>query len=225
MPKDKKPPLQTRKRKRPIGFTSGEISASFYVVGFLIGIIGVWRINDMRTDFAQYQQYLPLANALSFVMFMVIVAFVFMMASMLWTNLIVGKYNLWPLSDKVKGDFTTELSVGANNRVEVILSPVGPVGITMGYKDGNKIDHIDFGDSNLIWPNGNKVLISPDLFSRNLNIDNAIGWTLMKQHFGMVGFDLYNHALKNNEVLVNVDLEDPNKLMGSEKKVVEAGKA
>ena len=184
--------------KRAISFSNSEIAISFWIVGFICTMVAmklIWNLFVVA----------PLGEFI-LIMFLLIISAVFYFMGASWLAFIISKYNYNLLIDKITNpDYTGWIRFTRNKNIRFNIVKKGPLGQIKGMANGVKADIINRGDYTLTLPNGNRVLLKHDLLNNNINLNDNLGWKLIKKHFGMVGFKAWEKCLSDGKTLFKID--------------------
>lgn len=187
--------------KRAYNFTNSEISSVMYGIGILIIIVGLFQLYNLFTQ-AIIANNLGLANSFMFIIVLVLIGCFFSFISMAIPNYMISKYNLNIFIDKISNpDYKGWLRFTRNHKFLPRTVNTGPLGQTKGMANGKKADVIDSGKYTVTLENGNQCIIVTDFLSNNIDMDNVIAWNLIKKHFGVVGFNAYELAYKDEKLI------------------------
>jgi len=189
--------------KRAYNITNGEVSVVFWGIQLIITIFVIISLIGMMR---QVTGNPGLVTAFLFFIVLLCVALFFSFISMALPNYLISKYNLNIFVDKITNpDFIGWLRITRNKGFRSYTVPRGALGQTKGMANGHKADVIDDGQYTVTLPNGNQAIIVCDFLSNNINLENVRGWQLIKKHFGMVGFNVWDRAVETDNLLIGVD--------------------
>lgn len=176
-----------RKRNigRPFSVTTQEMSVTIWVVGFVLFFITI--IND---------PYFPMTYTVLF-----IISSFFTAAAMGLPNFMITKYSLNMFIDRMTNpNYENWLRLTKNRRLFPKIVQTGPLGQSKGLVSGYNADIINKGNYTVTLQNGNSLIISPDVMSNNADLDEEIGWKIVKHKHGFLGFDAYRKAIRENRI-------------------------
>jgi len=174
-----------KKLGRPFSVTTQEMSAAIWVTGFVIFFITI--IND---------PYFPVMYTLLF-----LICSFFMACSMVVPNYAITKYNLNMLIDRMTNpNYENWIRVTKNKKLFLRIVETGPLGQSKGVVSGYNADIINKGNYTVTFQNGNHAIIAPDVMSTNADLEEEIGWKLVKKKHGFIGFDAYRKAIRENMI-------------------------
>jgi hypothetical protein len=177
-----------RKKKnlgRPYTITTQELSAGTWIIGFVIFFIIA--IND---------PYFPLLYLIMYIISSIITAVAWVVPC--WG---ITKYDLnFEIDRMTNPNYQCVVRITKNKRLFRRLQETGPLGQTKGMIAGYNSDTINTGGYTMTLPNGNHVILSPDIMSTNANLEEEIGWKLVKRKYGFWGFNAYRKAIVENQI-------------------------
>lgn len=194
-------------KKRAITITTPEISTLFFAIGFLLMIFMVRNILNMHS-YAMTSGQLNLASSLLTQVMIVFIMFFFFIIAVGFPVYQIVKNNLFVITDRITNpDWMGWFGFNRNKRWYPQLVNIGSLGKTMGLMNGEKADVINFGDYTVTLPNGNQVLVVNDMLSTNINLDIALGWNLIRKHYGVVGYQAYEMAAQQGKLMFDISDE------------------
>lgn len=203
--------------KRAFNITTSETSACMWGIGLIFTIIALIFIIQIRGDLAPL--YPGIATYLVFSVIMIIIGIILSFISMFMPNYQISKNNLNIFIDRITNpDFTGWLRVTRNNRIRIHVVKNGPLGQTKGLADGVKADIFNDGKSTLTTTNGNQMILVSDFLSTNIDLKNAIGWRLINKHYGLIGYDAWEKAADDEELIFKIEGEGNDEKEGRGKK-------
>ena len=177
---------------RAIGITNQEISMSFFLIGLICSLISLKFIIDIYTQ-------APLTEFV-LIIFLNVIGLMFFFMSPAWLAYLISKYNLNLFIDRISNpDYIGWLRFTKSKSFRPHIVKKGPLGQTKGMANGVKADAINRGDYTVTLANGNQAIIKSDLLPKNLNLDQCVGWQLVKQHYGLIGFRAWEQAVAHNK--------------------------
>lgn len=183
---------------RAIGVTNSEISTSFWLIGlitFLVSFVVIWDIWKQA----------PLVEFI-IVMFLLIISFVFFTMAWFWMNYVVSKLNLNLLIDRITNpNYIGWIRFTRSKGLRFHIVKKGPLGQTKGIANETKADVINTGDYTVTLQNGNQAIIKSDLLATNINLDQCIGWQLIKKHFGVLGYKAWEKCKDDEQTLFKIE--------------------
>ena len=185
---------------RAISITNSEISMVFWMISLIMNIITIKLILDLYlqvplTQFTIILFILPMGLIMSFI-------------SMALPNYLVTKHRLNIFIDKITNpDFMGWLRVTASKKLSPQIVKVGSMGVLKGIGAGEKNDIINKGDYTLTLTNGNQVVVKLDMLNTNANLEKCAGWQIYQKHHGFIGFDAWEEAASEGEILFKKDLK------------------
>jgi len=195
---------------RAITMTNSEVSGTFWLIGFILFFIVFVIVWDMWTQ--------VLIMELMLVIFLLAVALIFFTIAWVWMNYLISKYDLNLLVDRITNpDYIGWIRFTRSKGLRFPIVKQGPLGQTKGMAYGAKADVINDGDYTVTLQNGNKAIIKSDLLSTNINLDEAIGWQLIKKHFGCFGFKAWEKCVDDKQTLFKIEEETDGKKVRSGK--------
>lgn len=196
--------------KRAYNITNSEISAIFWGIKLVLIIFVILNLMNMM---AQVQIGNPgLAMTFMFLISIICIAEFFGFISMALPNYMISKYNLNIWVDKLTSpDHIGWFRATRNKNLRNYTVPTGALGQTKGMANGQKADVINDGKYTMTLPNGNRVILTNDFLSSNANLDNVTGWQLIKRHYGLVGFEIWDKAVETKNLLIDVGDNDDEK--------------
>lgn len=93
-----------------------------------------------------------------------------------------------------------------NKKLFLKIVECGPLGQSKGLVSGYNADIINKGDYTVTLQNGNHAILAPDVMSTNANLEEDLGWKLVKRKHGVFGFNAYRKAIKEDQI-ENLDEE------------------
>jgi len=186
---------------RAYNVTTSEISALFFGIGI---ILSFFVIKDLFGMFAQVQVGNPgLAMQFIFLISLIGISIFFNLISMGLPNHVISKYNLTILIDKITNpDYMGWARVTRNKRLTFQTVKCAPLGQTKGMAYDMKADVINDGTYTITTPCGNPMIVVSDLLSTNINLENAVGWNLIKKHYGVFGYNAWEKCAEDRETLL-----------------------
>jgi len=186
-------------KKRAITMTNSEISAIIWVISLVFGVVALFVIFSMVKPVLNnpgvYGTFMLIST-------MVVMSLIFGFSSMALPNYMISKHNLNLFIDRISNpDYIGWIRFTRNKKVSFQIVKTGPLGQTKGMASGLKADVINNGDYTITTTNGNQAILVSDLLSTNINLDNALGWNLIKKHHGLIGFRAWERAAKDDEVV------------------------
>jgi len=170
---------------RPYAITTQEQSMIIFVVGFVIFFITA--VND---------PYFPLVY-----MILYLISVSIMMMGVVLPNYAITKYDLNVEIDPMRNpNYEIVYRITKNKKIFRRLQQTGPLGQVKGLVAGYNSDIINTGSYTITLQNGNHAIISPDVMSTNANLDEELGWKLIRKKHGVFGFNAYRKALVENEI-------------------------
>jgi hypothetical protein len=170
---------------RPYAITTQEQSMITFVVGFVIFFITI--ANDPG---------FPL-----FYMILYLISVSVMFCGLVIPNYAITKYDLNFEIDPMRNpNYECVYRLTKNKKLFRRLEQTGPLGQVKGLIAGYNSDHINTGSYTITLQNGNHCIINPDVMSVNANIDEDIGWKLVKRKHRIFGFNAYRKALIENQI-------------------------
>ena len=178
--------------KRAFGVTNSEISVIIWIIGFLMSCLIVKIIFDILYPVLGDP---GIGAGFGLILMLFMMNTIMSFASMALPNYMISKHNLNILIDRIKNpDFMGWIRYTRNKRLCFQVVKNGPLGQTKGIADGEKANIINDGSYTVITPCGNQAIIVNDLLSHNINLERAVGWNLINQHYGLVGFRAWEKA-------------------------------
>lgn len=194
--------------KRAIAITTPEITTIFFAIGFLLMIFVIKNLLNMY-EWAAFNGQENLADSLILQMVILFIMLFFFLIAVAFPTYQIIKNNLFIFMDRITNpDYMGWLGFNRNKRFFPQIVRIGSFGQTKGIMNEQKADIINDGNCTVILPNGNQALIVSDLLSSNIDIKNAVGWNLIKKHFGVIGFPAYELAMENDKLLFEIKEED-----------------
>lgn len=183
---------------RPISITCSEVSIIFFIVAFMMSMI------IFKVTFDMWVQ-VPLMELL-LILFLTGMSIFFYFMSMVWTNYYVTKYKLNPLIDRMTNpNYEIWLRFTKDKTFAPQIVAKGAFGQNKGIAHGEKSDIINRGDFPINLLNGNRAIIMYDLLSHNINLDEVLGWQLIKKKHGIIGYDAYGKAKELNRTEFEIE--------------------
>lgn len=188
-------------KKRAITLTNSEISTIIWVLSLLFAVIAVViMFNMIKPAWANS----GVRGGFMLAITLIVMSLLFGFGSMALPNYLISKHNLNLFIDRISNpDYIGWIRFTRNKKVSFQIVKTGPLGQTKGMAAGNKADVINTGEYTITTTNGNQAILVSDLLSTNINLTNAMGWNLIKKHFGLVGYRAYEKAIKDKEVVFN----------------------
>lgn len=186
--------------KRAFTATNSEVSMMFWMIGLILIIKTIIDLFDMHNQVVAKNPGLALT-------FMVIIFFIgmatfFSFLAMAIPNYQISKNNLNILIDRITNpDYIGWIRFTRTKRLQFQLVKNGPLGQTKGMANGEKADVINDGSYTVITPCGNQAILVSDLLSHNINLERAVGWSLIHKHFGFLGFRAWEKAIEQGKIL------------------------
>lgn len=184
---------------RAISITNSEISTCFFMVGLVMILVCfklVWNLFEQAPHIVSF----------AIIMFLLLVSLLFFAMSMIWPNYLISKYHLNIFIDRITNpDYIGWLRFTRSKSFRSHIVKKGPLGQTMGVANGVKADVINQGDYTVTLMNGNQCIIKHDMLSHNVNLEQNENWELIKKHHGTVGFDAWEKAVDENEMLFEIE--------------------
>lgn len=193
--------------KRAISITNSEISSVFFIIGLMFTVVVCKMIYSLYVQIDIYANP-GLAGQFMFMIILLITGIIFYAISMGLPNYLISKYDLNIWVDKITNpDFIGWIRFTKSKMIRNHIVKKGPLGQQKGVAHGVKADIINNGDYTITLPNGNQAVIKCDLLSHNANLERAMGWELMKKHFGIIGFKAWEKACETDNLLFEVEGE------------------
>lgn len=179
---------------RAISITNSEISTSFWIIGLILFFICFVIILDMWGQ-------VPLLEFV-LIMFLLAIALLFFSMAWIWPNYLISKYNLNLLIDKITNpNYIGWIRYTRSKGLRFHIVKKGPLGQTKGMANETKADVINDGEYTVTTQNGNQAIIKSDLLSINADLEKAIGWQLIKKHFGVIGYKAWEKCVDDDKTL------------------------
>lgn len=175
-----------RKGPKPIMATSQEIAISFWLTACVFGVMLLRLKAPVEYDF------------------MVVMMLIFSFISTGFLCYLFSKYNLNVFTDKIHPDYEFWIRLDKTKMATLQIARKDSLGLSKGIAHGAKAALINRGDYTISSPNGNKGLLVFDTMSHNLNLEEAMGWRLIKRKWGFIGYSAYEKALKEGGTLIEV---------------------
>ena len=191
--------------KRAFSITTPEISTIFFAIGFLLMIFGIKEVLKMN-EWALMNNMQGLSGSLMIVVMVMVLMFIFYLLSVAFPVYQIIKNNLFIFIDRISNpDYIGWFGFNRNKKFYPQVVKIGSFGKTMGIMAGVSADVINDGTYTGITTNGNQTLIVSDMLSNNINLDNAVGWNLIKKHHGVVGYQAYERAVAMNQTVFEIE--------------------
>lgn len=191
---------------RAIGITNQETSTIFWMIGLILTVIPIKYSWDFYTQLVLTNP--AVAVKFTMMMFMLSIAIVFYLMSMVLPNYLISKYNLDLFVNRITNpDYIGWLRFTKAKGMRSHIVKKGPLGQTKGVANGVKADCVNNGDYTVTLANGNQAIIKHDMLSHNLNLDKNVGWQLIKKHHGIIGFDAWEKCASDSETMFEVEDE------------------
>ena len=197
--------------KRAISITNQEISIIMWMVGLIMfGVV----IKMIYSLYAQVNLPPPygnpgLAAQFSLMMFILVVGIMFSLIAVVMPNYLISKYDLDLFVNRISNpDWIGWLRFTKSKGFRPHIVKKGPLGVTHGMANSVKADCVNNGDYIVTLPNGNQAIIKSDLLNHNVNLEQNIGWELVKKHFGCIGFKAWERAANDDELMFKFDEEE-----------------
>lgn len=170
---------------RPYAITTQEQSVLTFAIGFVIFFVTM--INDPGFPF--------------FYMVLYIISTAVMAAAIIMPNYAITKYDLNFEIDPMRNpNYECVYRITKNKKLFRRLEQTGPLGQVKGLVSGYNADKINTGSYTITTQNGNHAILSPDVMSVNANLDEELGWKLVKRKHFVFGFNAYRKALVENKI-------------------------
>jgi hypothetical protein len=196
--------------KRAITLTNSEISMIFWVIYLIMAVF------TMKTLWGYWVQTShpilgnPQLNLeFTLLMFITVIGIFFSLMSVVLPNYLISKYNLNLLIDRISNpNWIGWIRFTRSKGLRFHIVKKGPLGQTKGYANDAEADVINTGDYTVTLQNGNQAIIKSDLLTTNINLEDAVGWQLIKKHYGVVGYKAWEKAADEGQLLFNVKKEE-----------------
>ena len=190
--------------KRAYTVTVSEMSTVFLFIGLLVCTLGIVNLFGYTSMIEPVNP--GLAGGIRFAIVLVVISLFFFLISMVMPNYAITKNNLNILIDRLTSpDHIGWIRFTRDGGIRFHTAEIGSHGQCKSMANGKKADVINNGDYTVTAENGNKLICVNDFLSHNMNMDQATGWTLVKKHFGIIGYDVYGKALDLGKTLFKQD--------------------
>lgn len=194
-----------KSNKRAFSITTGEVSAMFWIIGFVMIMVGLRYLFEMQSAFRELGNE-SLVGTTGLVIFLIFFFVFFSLLSMAFPNYQITKNDLNIFIDRITNpDFIGWGRITRNKRLRVHTVDMGPSGQTKGIVNGEKADVFNFGDYTVTTKNGNQIIFVNDWLNTNINFDDVRDMNLIKRHFGIVGFNAWKYAANKKQLLTGLE--------------------
>lgn len=170
---------------RPFSITTQEISTITFVIGFVFFAVPI--LND---------PYFP-----QFYLILYVISVFVMAAGLTIPNYMITKYNLNMEIDRMTNpNYENWIRVTKNHKIFRRIVETGPLGQSKGLVAGYNADIINRGNYTVTLQNGNHAIICPDVMSTNADLEEEMGWKLIKRKFMVFGYDAYRRAIQEEKI-------------------------
>jgi hypothetical protein len=184
--------------KRPFKFTTQEIATVFWCIGLLIFIVIFETSHEIIT--IEDKTFSAFIIGDQMILFIGVGIFFTALAYTL-PCYAISKWNLNVYIDKMEQGWTAWLRFTKSRIFAPQVVRTGPLGQQKGLVEGYKADIINRGDFPVTLQNGNHAVIKYDLMSHNVNLNEAVGWTLTVHKWGWLGSAAYKRCLNDGQTL------------------------
>jgi len=136
--------------------------------------------------------------------FMLILSFIFASLGIIFLCLSLSKNDLNMWTDRVNKDWQATLRIDKNGLASNQIMKKDSLGFVKGIAFGKKAGLINKGGFKLTLPNGNTVLLVLDFMSHNVDPLEAVGWSLYKKKFGVIGYNAYLKCKHEKKTLLTI---------------------
>jgi len=188
-------------KKRAISITTPEVATIFFGIATLLMFFAISQILNMNS-WASLNGMQSLSASLITVVLILFVMFLFFLLSVGFPVYQIVKNNLFIFIDRISNpDYMGWFGFNRNKKFYPQIVRVGSFGNTEGIMNDDDADAINDGRYTVTTTNGNQSIIVNDMLSSNIDLNNAVGWTLLKKHFGVIGFKAYELAVSEGKTL------------------------
>jgi len=207
-------------KKRAISITTPEVSSIFFGIGTLLMVFGISQLLSIN-KWAVYNGQGSLSGTIIVTIFVLIIMWFFFLIAIAFPLYQIVKNNLFIFMDRISNpDFIGWFGFNRNKKFYPQIVDIGSFGNTKGIMNNENADVINDSKYTATTTNGNQAIIVNDMLSNNIDLDNAVGWNLIKKHFGVVGFKAYELCMTKGETIFPVEEKKPF-FKRKDKKVVE----
>ena len=193
--------------KRAYSVTTGEVSATFFFIAMILLTIGLVQVIKISNLIAPVNPFL--SGGLNLGVSLIGIAAFFYFLSVIIPNWAITKYNLNILIDRITNpDFIGWVRFTRDKGIQFHTVEVDSHGRTKGLVNDKKADVINSGECTLTCSNGNKLIIVNDFLSHNKNLKDCVGWSLVKKHFGFLGYDVHRRAVSMGKTIMKDEQTD-----------------
>lgn len=186
---------------RAYNVTLSEISAVFWIIAL---VVFLWVLRDLWGMYVQVEVGNPaLAMQFLFLISLIGIGIFFTLISMALPNNAISKYNLNILIDKISNpDYIGWIRFTRNKKLTLQTVKCGPLGQTKGIANDLKADVINDGTYTVTTPIGNQAILVSDQLNTNINLQDVIGWDLIKKHFGVFGYNAWAKCVEEGKTIL-----------------------
>lgn len=200
--------------KRAISMTNQEVSIIFWMISLIMFCVVIKMVFKLYSQVALPFPYgnPGLAAEFGLIMFILVFGIVFSLIAVFMPNYSISKYGLDLFVNRISNpDYIGWLRFTKSKGFRSLIVRKGPLGQTRGVANGVKADCINNGGYTVTLPNGNQAIIMCDMLSHNVDLEENIGWELIKKHFGIIGFDAWEKAADEKALLFDIEEEEKEK--------------
>ena len=192
-------------KKRAISITTPEISTIFFGIGTLLMFFGISQLLSIRT-WALFNGQEALGGTIIVTIIVLFMMYFFFLIAVSFPLYQIVKNNLFIFMDRISNpDYIGWFGFNRNKKFYPQIVDIGSFGNTKGIMNNENADVINDGEYTVTTTNGNQSIIVNDMLSNNINLNNAVGWNLIKKHFGVFGFKAYELAMSKGETMFPVE--------------------
>ena len=196
-------------KKRAITITTPEVSTIFFGIATLLMFFGISQLLNMNT-WASINGMDNLSATIITTILIIFIMFFFFLIAVSFPVYQIVKNNLFIFMDRISNpDFVGWFGFNRNKKFYPQIVNIGSFGNTEGVMNDENADVINDGEYTTTTTNGNQAIIVNDMLTTNINLNNAVGWNLIKKHFGVVGFKAYELAMNTGETMFPVEEKKP----------------
>ena len=192
-------------KKRAIAITTPEISAVFFGIGTLLMVFGISQLLTIQ-KWANINGQVALAGTVITIIIILFLMYFMFLIAVAFPSYQIIKNNLFILIDRISNpDFIGWFGFNRNKKFYPQIVDIGSFGNTKGIMNNENADVINDGEYTVTTTNGNQAIIVNDMLSNNIDLNNAVGWNLIKKHFGVFGFKAYELCMTEGKTLFPVE--------------------
>lgn len=196
-------------KKRAIAITTPEISTVFFGIGTLLMIFGISQLLKIH-EWASFNGQFELSGTIITTIIVLFIMYFFFLIAVAFPVYQIVKNNLFIFMDRISNpDYIGWFGFNRNKKFYPQIVSIGSFGNTKGIMNSENADVINDGEYTVTTTNGNQAIVVNDMLSNNIDMDNAVGWNLIKKHFGVIGFKAWELCMSKGETMFPVEKKKP----------------